>query len=181
LAVPGDAGTIHFIVSIHTEERTMKSQKHRRAVLKAGGGMGLLGLLVAAGFLPAGEAFAQQQWNAGAFGSKNFADAVKALGGAGPTESKAIQITAPDIAENGLVVPIAVTSGIPKTESIAILVEKNPNLLSAVFDIPAGTEPFVSTRVKLAESTDIYALVKADGKFHFMKKEIKVTLGGCGG
>jgi sulfur-oxidizing protein SoxY len=160
----------------------MDRNEQRRKVIKAGGGIGLLGLLAAAGLLPAGEAFAQQQgWNSGAFAARTFADAVKALGGAAPTENKAIQITAPDIAENGLVVPVSVTSNIPKTESIAILVEKNPNLLSAVFDIPAGTDPFVSTRVKLAESTDVYALVKADGKFHFLKKEIKVTLGGCGG
>ncbi len=159
----------------------MNSSKERRKVIKAGGGIGLLGLLAAAGLLPAGEALAQQQWNSGAFGTRNLADAVKALGGTPPTENKAIQITAPDIAENGLVVPVSVTSDIPKTESIAILVEKNPNLLSAVFEIPNGTDPFVSTRVKLAESMDVYALVKADGKYYFLKKEIKVTLGGCGG
>lgn len=159
----------------------MNRQQQRRAVLKAGSGMGLLGVLAAMGLLPAGEAMAQQQWNTGAFGAKSFADAVKALGGAAPTENKGIQITAPDIAENGLVVPVAVTSNIPKTESIAIMVEKNPNLLSAVFNIPNGTDPFVSTRVKLAESTDVYALVKADGRYYFTKKEIKVTLGGCGG
>ena len=159
----------------------MNRQQQRRMVLKAGGGMGLLGVLAAMGLLPAGEVMAQQQWNAGAFGAKSFADAVKALGGAAPTENKGIQITAPDIAENGLVVPVGVTSNIPKTESIAIMIEKNPNLLSAVFNIPNGTDPFVSTRVKLAESTDVYALVKADGKYYFTKKEIKVTLGGCGG
>ena len=162
----------------------MDRNEQRRKVIKAGGGIGLLGLLAAAGLLPAGEAFAQQQgWNSGAFAARTFADAVKALGGAPATENKGVQFASPtpDIAENGAVVPITVTSSIPKTESIAILVEKNPNLLSAVFDIPAGTDPFVSTRVKLAESTDVYALVKADGKFHFLKKEIKVTLGGCGG
>lgn len=159
----------------------MNRQQKRRTVLKAGGGVGLLGVLAAMGLLPAGEAMAQQQWNSGAFGARSFADAVKALGGAAPTENKGIQITAPDIAENGLVVPVGVTSNIPKTESIAIMVEKNPNLLSAVFNIPNGTDPFVSTRVKLAESTDVYALVKADGKYYFTKKEIKVTLGGCGG
>ncbi len=159
----------------------MNRQQQRRTVLKAGSGMGLLGVLAAMGLLPAGEAMAQQQWNAGAFGARSFADAVKALGGAAPTENKGILITAPDIAENGLVVPVGVTSNIPKTESIAIMVEKNPNLLSAVFNIPSGTDPFVSTRVKLAESTDVYALVKADGRYYFTKKEIKVTLGGCGG
>ena len=87
----------------------------------------------------------------------------------------------PDIAENGAVVPVGITSNIPKTESIAILIEKNPNMLAAVFDIPQGTEPSVSTRVKMAQTSNVYALVKADGRYHVTSKEIKVTLGGCGG
>ena len=78
-------------------------------------------------------------------------------------------------------VPIGITSNIPKTESIAILIEKNPNMLSAVFDIPAGTDPALSTRVKMAQTSNVYALVKADGKYYVASKEIKVTLGGCGG
>jgi len=79
------------------------------------------------------------------------------------------------------VVPIGITSSIPKTESIAILIEKNPNMLAASFDIPAGTDPSVSTRVKMGQSSNVYALVKADGKYYVAAKEIKVTLGGCGG
>jgi len=79
------------------------------------------------------------------------------------------------------VVPIGVTSNIPKTESIAILIEKNPNLLAAVFEIPTGTEASISTRVKMAQSSNVYALVKADGKYYVAGKDIKVTLGGCGG
>ena len=90
-------------------------------------------------------------------------------------------ITSPDIAENGAVVPIGVTSSVPKTEQIAILVEKNPNMLAATFDIPAGTEPTVTTRVKMGQSSNVYALVKADGKYYVAQKEVKVTLGGCGG
>ena len=78
-------------------------------------------------------------------------------------------------------VPVSVASKLGKTESIAILVEKNPNALSASFDIPGGTEPFVSTRVKMGQTSNVYALVKADGKFFYATKEIKVTLGGCGG
>jgi len=70
---------------------------------------------------------------------------------------------------------------VPKTESIAILVEKNPNMLAAVFDIPAGTDPSVTTRIKMAQSSNVYALVKADNKYFVAHKEIKVTLGGCGG
>ena len=108
-------------------------------------------------------------------------DAVlKGLGG-DVQPSDQVTIVTPDIAENGAVVPIGVTSSIPKTESIAILIEKNPNMLTAVFDIPAGTEPSVSTRIKMGQSSNVYALVKADGKYYLASKEIKVTLGGCGG
>jgi len=106
---------------------------------------------------------------------------VKALGGSGSTLSSAIEITAPDIAENGAVVPIAVESKLPKTQAIAILIEKNPSTLSAEFEIPAGTDPFVSTRVKMGETSNVYALVIADGKYLHAVKEIKVTIGGCGG
>ena len=78
-------------------------------------------------------------------------------------------------------VPVGVASKLPKTEAIAILVEKNPNMLAAVFDIPAGTEPSINTRIKMAQTSNVYALVKADGRFYVTAKEIKVTLGGCGG
>ena len=107
---------------------------------------------------------------------------MKALGGRAPAQSKDIAfVSTPDIAENGAVVPIGITSSIPKTESIAILIEKNPNMLAAVFDIPPGTDPAISTRVKMGQSSNVYALVKADGKYYVASKEIKVTLGGCGG
>jgi sulfur-oxidizing protein SoxY len=72
-------------------------------------------------------------------------------------------------------------SKVPKTESIALLVEKNPNILAASFAIPDGTEPWVNTRVKMGQSSNVFALVKADGKYYYAAKEVKVTLGGCGG
>ncbi len=152
----------------------------RRDVLKAGGGAGVLALAAAAGLIRPGEALAQE-WNKAAFGTKGFADTVKALGGTGSTESGAIQITAPDIAENGAVVPISVESRLARTQAIAIMIEKNPNTLSAIFEIPEGTDPFVTTRVKMGETSNVYALVKADGKYYHAVKEIKVTIGGCGG
>jgi sulfur-oxidizing protein SoxY len=151
----------------------------RREVLKAGGGV--LALAVAAGLLEPEEAFAQQQWNKTAFDTKSVADTVKALGGSGSTESAAIQLTTPDIAENGAVVPVSVDSKLPGTQRIAILIEKNPNTLSADFTIPEGTDPFVTTRVKMAETSNVYALVQANGKYYHAMKEIKVTIGGCGG
>ena len=143
--------------------------------------MTLLGLLAGAGWLAPGEA-AAQAWNKSAFEAKTMDEAVKAMGGAAPAQSKDIAfVSTPDIAENGAVVPVGVTSAIPKTESIAILIEKNPNMLAASFDIPAGTDPSISTRVKMGQSSNVYALVKADGKYYVASKEIKVTLGGCGG
>jgi len=120
-------------------------------------------------------------WNKDAFGAKTAADALKSLGIGEAAPSKELAIDAPQIAENGAVVPIGVTSAIPKTEAIAILIEKNPNMLTAVFDIPAGTEPALSTRVKMGQTSNVFALVKADGKYYVASKEIKVTLGGCGG
>ena len=77
--------------------------------------------------------------------------------------------------------PVTVQTTLPKAEAIAILVEKNPNMLAASFDLPAGTEPLVGTRVKMGQTSNVYALVKADGKYYTAVKEIKVTLGGCGG
>jgi len=153
----------------------------RRAVLKAGGGASLMTLLAAAGWL-APETAAAQAWNKNAFEAKTMDETMKAIGGGAPAQSKDIAfVSTPDIAENGAVVPIGITSSIPKTESIAILIEKNPNMLAASFDIPAGTDPSVGTRVKMGQSSNVYALVKADGKYYVAAKEIKVTLGGCGG
>ena len=155
--------------------------RKRRTVLKSGGGVTLIGLLAAAGWLKPGEAQAQT-WNKAAFDSHSLPEAMKALGGGDPAASKDIVFfQTPEIAENGAVVPIGITSNIPKTESIAILIEKNPNMLAAVFDLPPGTEPTVSTRVKMAQTSNVYALVKADGKYYVATKEVKVTLGGCGG
>jgi sulfur-oxidizing protein SoxY len=153
----------------------------RRKLMQSGGRVTLLGLLAGAGWLkPA--AVRAQAWNSVAFDSHSVADALKGLGAGEPTHSKEIVFfQTPEIAENGAVVPVGVTSNIPKTESIAILIEKNPNVLAAVFDIPLGTEPGIVTRVKMAESGNIYALVRADGRYYLASKDVKVTLGGCGG
>jgi sulfur-oxidizing protein SoxY len=152
----------------------------RRNVLKAGGGASLYALLAAAGIMQPDAALAAD-WNQKAFEAKNLKDALGALGAGNPVNSNDIVMTAPEIAENGAVVPISAASKLPGTESISILIAKNPTALAASFDIPAGTEPTVSTRVKMAETSDVYVLVKAQGKYYTTKKEIKVTIGGCGG
>ena len=152
----------------------------RRQVLKGTGGAAVLGLAMAAGLFRPGSAWAE--WNKSAFDTKSLNDAVKALGGTGATESKEITITSPDIAENGAVVPFTIASKLPNTEAVALLVEKNPNILAANFQIPQGTEPWINTRVKMGQTSNVIALVKtSDGKYHYAAKEVKVTLGGCGG
>jgi len=153
----------------------------RRKVLQGTGGMAVMSLAMAAGLFKPGSAWAQAGWNKAAFEVKSLNDAVKALGGASAAESKDIVITSPDIAENGAVVPFTIASKLPKTEQLALLVEKNPNILAASFNIPDGTEPSVNTRVKMGQTSNVIALVKADGKFYYTTKEVKVTLGGCGG
>jgi len=156
---------------------------NRRNMLQRSGGLAVLGLAVAAGLVKPGRAFAQQAaWNKAAFDTKSLADAVKAMGGSTPVESKDIQfINTPDIAENGAVVPFTIQSKIPHTQQIALLVEKNPNILAANFTIPDGTEPWINTRAKMGQTSNVIALVKADGKYYYAAKEVKVTLGGCGG
>ena len=120
-------------------------------------------------------------WNKEAFGAKTPGDALKHLGVPSASPSTDLHIDAPQIAENGAVVPIGITSKVPQTDSIAILIEKNPNMLAAVFDIPPGTDPSLSTRIKMGQTSSVYALVKANGRYYVTSKEIKVTLGGCGG
>jgi sulfur-oxidizing protein SoxY len=154
----------------------------RRTLLKGAGSGALLALMAAAGLFRPGSAWAD--WNKQAFDVRNsLNDAVKALGGSGaPAQSAEIAIKGPDIAENGAVVPFEVTSKIPGTQNIALLVEKNPNILAANFAIPQGTDPWINTRIKMGQTSNVFAVVKAaDGKFYYASKEVKVTLGGCGG
>lgn len=151
----------------------------RRNFLKLAGGAGAVAVTAVAGLLKPVSAWAAP-WNKTAFESKAAADAIKNLGAAELVESKDITITAPDIAENGAIVPVAVTSKIPNTQSISIIAEKNPFPLAASFDISAGGEAYVSTRVKMGQTSDVRAIVKAGGKFYTAVKEVKVTVGGCG-
>ncbi len=138
------------------------------------------GLLAAAGFLPMPALAAA--WPQAAFDAKSLADAVKALGGSAPAESKDVTITGPDIAENGAVVPVGVATGLPGVKRLLLLVEKNPNVLAAVFDVTDAVETSINTRVKMGQSSNVFAVaMMGDGKVLYAAKEIKVTLGGCGG
>ncbi|GLW60120.1 thiosulfate oxidation carrier protein SoxY [Hydrogenophilus thermoluteolus] len=152
----------------------------RREVLKAGVGLGVFGALVGSGFLQPRTAHAARQME-NAFQAKKLDEALQALGAANATESGDVVLTAPDIAENGAVVPMEIESKLPNTEAIALFIEKNPNPLSAVFHFTSDALPRVKTRVKMGQSSDVVAVVKAGGKYYMTKKEVKVTLGGCGG
>lgn len=136
-------------------------------------------LLATAGLLPA---TAQAAWDKGAFEAKTMADLMKAMGAGAPTESKDVTITGPDIAENGAVVPVGASTTLPGAKRLMILVEKNPSVLTAMFDVSDSVEPNFSTRVKMGQSSNVYAVAQMnDGKVLYAVKEVKVTLGGCGG
>ena len=139
----------------------------------------LAGLLASAGLLPT---TAQAAWTAAAFEAKTMADAVKALGGGAPVESKDVTVTGPDIAENGAVVPVGASTTLPGVKRLLLMVEKNPSVLAAVFDVTDAVDASLTTRVKMGQSSNVFAVaMMGDGKVLFAVKEIKVTLGGCGG
>ena len=151
-------------------------QFDRRQILKAASG---LSLVAASATLAPKMAFAA--WNKAAFDAKNMSDTYAAMGAGSPSASSDVQIVASDIAENGAVVPITAVSKLANTEQISILVEKNPNMLAAKFDLTPDTVSEVTTRIKMGQTSNVIVLVKAGGKYYTATKEIKVTLGGCGG
>ena len=151
----------------------------RRTMMQAGAGAGLYAALIAVGLLEPGVASAAE-FDRAAFEKQGIADTLKALGAADATQSAEVVITSPDIAENGAVVPVGIRSKLPNTDMLALLVEKNPNALAGSYEL-LGAEPDVNMRIKMGQSSDVVALVRADGKYYMARKEIKVTLGGCGG
>jgi sulfur-oxidizing protein SoxY len=137
------------------------------------------GLLATTGLFPQ---YALASYNKNAFEAKTLAEVLKALGAGAPVESKDVTIGGPDIAENGAVVPLTASTVLPGAKQILILVEKNPAALIALFNLTDSVEANVATRAKMGQSSDVYAVaIMGDGKVLFAKKEVKVTLGGCGG
>jgi sulfur-oxidizing protein SoxY len=152
----------------------------RRILLKGALAAGAAGLAAGAGLLSPRAVFAA--WSDSAFQATTASSALKALLGSDSLEdSAAIKIKAPDIAENGAVVPVSVTAELEGVESVSILAEKNATPLTASFDLGPGAEPYVSTRIKMGKTGNVVAVVKAGGKLYTAKKEVKVTIGGCGG
>ncbi len=158
----------------------MQSFSERRLFLRGSLAAGTVGIAVAAGLLTPKAVVAA--WNEKAFQAKSIDDALSAaMGTASNNASEAIKIKAPDIAENGAVVPVSVKTDIEGAESIALLAEGNATPLIATFVLGAGAVADVSTRIKMGKTSDVIAVVKAGGKLHSARKAVKVTIGGCGG
>lgn len=153
----------------------------RRLILQGAGAVALVGL----GNVPFGPApalaAANDKYPEDAFKAKSEADAIKALYGKSPEPSDKVKMDAPEIAENGAVVPISVSTTLADVTSIAFLVSENPVALVATYKIPAGTAPGVANRIKMARTSNVTVVVEAGGKLYSATKEVKVTVGGCGG
>lgn len=155
----------------------------RRTIVKEAVAVALAGIGLA-GTAPANRAGASAdatQWPKDAFSQKTEADAIKVLFGKIPEASDKVSLDAPEIAENGAVVPISVNTTLPDVTSIAIVVSENPFPLAANYPIPPGTAPMVTNRLKMAKTTKVLALVASGDKVFSASKEVKVTVGGCGG
>jgi len=153
----------------------------RRLILKGAATITLFGLGDAAFGLTPSFAAANDKYPEEAFKQKGSGDAIKSLYGRTAEPSDKVKLDAPEIAENGAVVPISVSADLPGVTTISILVSENPNALAASYQIPAGTVPSVANRLKMAKTSDVIAIVEADGKLYSATKEVKVTVGGCGG
>jgi len=153
----------------------------RRMILKGAAAGGLAGLGFGAFPFPAFADADAKEWPQNAFKQKSEADALKELYGKSAEASDKVNLDAPEIAENGAVVPIAVSSTLPNVTGIAVLVLENPFTLAAAYKIPAGTAASVSNRLKMAKTSKVVAVVESGGKLYSASKEVKVTVGGCGG
>ena len=153
----------------------------RRKLLKGGSTAALLAPWIGTGLLLPSRVIAAE-WNKTAFSARNVSEALKAWGAANAAESRDIVISAPEIAENGAKVEVDITSQVPATRSIAVFADRNPMPLCAAIDFSGGALAYCRVQIKLAETTRVRAVVKAtDGKTYVAFREIKVTLGGCGG
>jgi sulfur-oxidizing protein SoxY len=153
----------------------------RRLILQGAGSVALVGLgSIPFAFTPA-LAAANDKYPEDAFKQKSEADAIKSLYGKTAEPSDKVKLDAPEIAENGSVVPISLSTTLADVTSISFLVSENPNALAASYKIPAGTVPSVANRLKMAKTSNVIAIVEAGGKLYSATKEVKVTVGGCGG
>ncbi len=151
----------------------------RRAMLRLPAAAGLHAALAALGLLPADFALAQQVGPA-AFRAASVAEALKALGVSTAPASKDLAILAAEVSENGAMVDVTLRSGVPGTDFLALLVERNPTPLVCTYRIAEGVEPEFGMTAKVSESSDAILVARADGRYYMTRKLLKVTLGGCG-
>ena len=155
--------------------------ENRRSVLRASSALTVLSLAIGSGLIKPSSLFASQRaYDEKAFSAKSLDELMRIFGAPMPRENKRVVLIAPDIAENAASVPVEAFSTVPNTEELALLVVHNSSVLAAHWVFPKGTEAKISTRLKIGRSSEVYALVKAEDYFYFAKKEVKVTLGGCG-
>lgn len=152
----------------------------RRVVLRSAGATGVLAAALAAGLLRPERVLAAT-WNESAFRAKTLADALKSIGAGDAVASKEVVLDVPEIAENGAVVPVEITSHVPGTTSISVVIDKNPFPLTSKFDFMEGALPYVKLNVKMGTSSNIRVIAEAGGKRYVAMREVKVTIGGCGG
>jgi len=152
----------------------------RRVVLRSAGATGALVAALAAGLLKPERALAAN-WDKSAFRQKTAADALKSIGAQDAEKSSKVMLDVPEIAENGAVVPVEITSHVPGTTSIAVVIDKNPFPLTSRFSFKEGALPYVKLNVKMGQSSNIRAIAEANGKHYVAIKGVKVTIGGCGG
>jgi sulfur-oxidizing protein SoxY len=153
----------------------------RRLVLRGVGSVAVAGLGVVVLPRPAAFAAANDKYPEDAFKQKDNKEAIRLLYGRTAEPSDKIKLDAPEIAENGAVVPISVSTSLADVTSIAFVVPENPNVLAAYYKIPQGTMPSVANRLKMAKTSNVTVIVEAGGKLFSATKEVKVTVGGCGG
>lgn len=152
----------------------------RRVFLKGSLASGMVAVAVGAGLVSPRQVLAA--WPKAAFEAKDVNAAMKGVVGTDlAPASDAIKLDAPDIAENGAVVPVKVTANMDGVESITLMAEQNQTPLVASFNLTGGAQGYISTRIKMGKTSNVIAVVKAGGKVYSARKEVKVTIGGCGG
>lgn len=154
--------------------------ERRRVVLRSAGATGAFAAVLAAGLLKPERVLAAT-WDESAFRKKDLADALKSIGADNAATSKEVALDVPEIAENGAVVPVEITSHVPGTTSIAVVIDKNPFPLTSKFSFQEGALPYVKLNVKMGQSSNIRVIAEAGGKHYVAMREVKVTIGGCGG
>ena len=153
----------------------------RRLILKGAGGLALVGLGAISSPIPTVLAAANDRYPEAAFKQKDFNEAIKLLYGRIAEQTDKIKLDAPEIAENGAVVPVSITTTLDDVTSISFVVPENPNPLAAYYRLPPGTMPSIANRLKMAKTSNVIAIVESAGKLYSTTREVKVTIGGCGG